>query len=196
MSVQPEYRIALYYPSCNSPTIITTPAIQEPEETPIIIHEIPSQNKAYELIIDNEESESCKEGFIGSTFCKRGSVVYREYRLNDCSTFDRVIERCDPNQVCRDGICEYIEYCGDRICQINEDCSSCSIDCGACKVYSVNRNSNIIDADSTICETNSPNNSIDITNKTITGNLVEKKPNNPINPIIDIVNFILNLFYF
>lgn len=147
-----------YYPQCNNGyNIVETEKTMTPE--------IPK--------IETIEDE-CEKGFIGPTFCKKG-FVYQEYMLSDCSTIDGLVEICKSNRVCKAGVCENLEYCGDNICQFNENCSVCSIDCGLCEIEEFITIQN---------ENNSEN--------SITGEIITKKQD---NFIVSIINSIFSALF-
>jgi len=62
--------------------------------------------------------------------------VYSCYDNDDDGCNEKVFKfSCDYDEDCISGSCVKREYCGDGICQSDESCSSCSLDCGKCKVH-------------------------------------------------------------
>ncbi|HLC57522.1 MAG TPA: zinc-ribbon domain-containing protein [Candidatus Nanoarchaeia archaeon] len=81
---------------------------------------------------------------VGDSYCDRGVGETCKNSGSDCAC--EANQRCSNSGVCEtfcgNGICETSEqgickadckWCGDSICESSESCSSCDIDCGACK---------------------------------------------------------------
>jgi hypothetical protein len=69
---------------------------------------------------------SCVENWICTNWsiCVNGTQTRNCTDVNNCNTTVNKSAESQP--------CIPIAYCGDAICQENENCTSCSVDCGTC----------------------------------------------------------------
>ncbi len=96
----------------------------------------PSSQDSQNNLNENSYVQKCEDdcSFYGDT-CFNDDV-YSCYDNDGDGCKEKVFEfSCDYDENCVSGKCVKREYCGDGICQSDESCSSCSSDCGKCKVH-------------------------------------------------------------
>ena len=95
-------------------------------------------------ICDNHEISSQPKTYCGDGTCQSDESC--SSCLDDCGECKASIgESCSFNSNCKSaycvhGICRVLStYCGDEYCDSGESCSSCSLDCGSCDVFSIGK---------------------------------------------------------